>query len=86
MKKIVASMLGAAAAVVMTGCATTEPTEVALAQGGKTNYTIVYKFSGDLLLDPAVRDLSATLEEITGAKSCVPFSCCRLRLPSSFWE
>ena len=67
MKKIVAGMLSAAA-VVMTGCATTETTEVALAQNGKTDYTIVYKFSGDLLVDPAVRDLAATLKEITGAE------------------
>ena len=38
-----------------------------LAKNGKTTYTIVYDFSGDVLLDPAVRDLAATLEEITGA-------------------
>ena len=41
---------------------------VTLAKQGKTTYTIVYEFSGDVLLDPAVRDLAATLEEITGAK------------------
>ena len=41
---------------------------VTLAKNGKTDYTIVYKFSGDVLLDPAVRDLAATLAEITGAK------------------
>ena len=41
---------------------------VTLAKNGKTTYTIVYEFSGDVLLDPAVRDLSAALEEITGAK------------------
>ena len=41
---------------------------VSLAKQGKTTYTIVYDFSGDVLLDPAVRDLAATLEEITGAK------------------
>ena len=46
MKKLVASMITAAAAVVMTGCATA-PQQVALAENGKTNYTIVYKFSGD---------------------------------------
>ena len=67
MKKLVASMLTAATAVVMTGCATA-PQQVALAENGQTNYTIVYKFSGDLLVDPAVRDLAATLKEITGAE------------------
>ena len=41
---------------------------ITLAKNGRTNYTIVYEFSGDVLLDPAVRDLAATLEEITGAK------------------
>ena len=41
---------------------------VTLAKNGKTDCTIVYEFSGDVLLDPAVRDLAATLEEITGAK------------------
>ena len=68
MKKLVATMLSAATAAVITGCATTAPSEVALAQNGKTNYTIVYKFSGDALLDPAVRDLAATLKAITGAE------------------
>ena len=33
---------------------------VTLAKQGKTTYTIVYEFSGDLLLEPAVRDLAAT--------------------------
>ena len=42
--------------------------ELRLAQDGATNYTIVYKFSGDVLLDPAVKDLAATLKTITGAK------------------
>ena len=42
--------------------------EVTLAKDGETDYTIVYKFSGDVLLDPAVRDLAATLKAITGAK------------------
>ena len=42
--------------------------EVELAKDGRTAYTIVYKFSGDVLLDPAVRDLAATLREITGAE------------------
>ena len=41
---------------------------ITLAKNGKTLYIIVYKFSGDVLLDPAVKDLAATLEEITGAK------------------
>ena len=41
---------------------------ITLAKNGRTNCTIVYEFSGDVLLDPAVRDLAATLEEITGAK------------------
>ena len=41
---------------------------VTLAKQGRTTYTIVYDFSGDVLLDPAVRDLAATLEEITGAE------------------
>ena len=67
MKKFVASMLTATAAVIMTGCATA-PRPITLAENGKTGFTIIYKFSGDLLLDPAVRDLAATLEEITGAK------------------
>ena len=42
--------------------------KLTLAKNGRTAYTIVYKLSGDVLLDPAVRDLAATLEEITGAK------------------
>ena len=42
--------------------------EIALAKNGETNYTIVYKFSKDVLLDPAVRDLAATLKAITGAE------------------
>ena len=41
---------------------------IELARGGRTAYTIVYKFSGDQLLDPAVRDLADTLKEITGAE------------------
>ena len=41
---------------------------IKLAKNSRTTYTIVYDFSGDVLLDPAVRDLAATLEEITGAK------------------
>ena len=32
---------------------------VTLAKQGRTTYTIVYDFSGDVLLDPAVRDLAA---------------------------
>ena len=42
--------------------------ELRLAQDGATDYTIVYKPSGDVLLDPAVRDLAATLKTITGAE------------------
>ena len=69
MKKIIATMFAAATAAVIGGCAgTTEPQEIALAKDGATNYTIVYKFTGDLLLDPAVRDLAATLKAITGAE------------------
>ncbi len=67
MKKFAASMFSAAA-VAIAGCAAFGSSETVLAQNGKTNCTIVYKFSGDMLLDPAVRDLAATLEEITGAK------------------
>ena len=42
--------------------------ELRLAKDGTTKYTIIYKYSGDVLLDPAVRDLAATLREITGAE------------------
>ncbi|MBQ6352499.1 MAG: DUF4838 domain-containing protein, partial [Lentisphaeria bacterium] len=43
--------------------------EVVLAKDGKTEYTIVYDAAApDVLLDPAVRDLAATLREITGAE------------------
>ena len=43
--------------------------ELRLAENGKTAYTIIYDFAKpDVLLDPAVRDLAETLEEITGAK------------------
>ena len=45
--------------------------ELTLAKNGETRYTIVYKFSGDVLLDPAVRDLAATLKTITGAEFAV---------------
>jgi len=41
---------------------------VILAADGKSDCTIVYEYSGDVLLDPAVRDLAATLTEITGAE------------------
>jgi hypothetical protein len=71
MKKIVATMFtAAAAAVVMTGCCCQEtaPQPLTLAENGATKYTIIYKPSGDLLVDPAVKDLAATLREITGAK------------------
>ena len=61
MKKFLSLMFALAAAL-------TAPAEIKLAQNGETNYTIVYKFSKDVLLDPAVRDLAATLKEITGAE------------------
>ena len=67
MKKSVATILTAAAAVVLTGCAAqTQP--ITLAENGKTACTIIYQPSGDMLLDPAVNDLAATLKEITGAE------------------
>ena len=59
-KMLIAAALATAAALGFAG-------ELKLASGGRTDYTIVYKPSGDVLLDPAVKDLSATLREITGA-------------------
>ena len=47
-------------------CFAAEPLK--LAEAGKSNYTIIYEFSGDVLLDPAVKDLAETLKEITGAE------------------
>ena len=69
MKKIMAGVL-TMTAVALTGCLDTgEQSGVELAKDGKTKYTIVYDFSkGDVLVDPAVRDLAATLQEITGAE------------------
>ena len=60
MKKLSVSLILALAALTL--CA-----EIKLAEGGKTDYTIIYRKSGDVLLDPAVRDLADTLKEITGA-------------------
>ena len=42
--------------------------KITLAKDGKTEYTIIHEFKGDTLLDPSVRDLAATLQEITGAE------------------
>ena len=61
MKKLFISLGLALAALTL--CA-----EVRLANGGKTDYTIIYRKSGDVLLDPAVKDLADTLKEITGAE------------------
>ena len=61
MKKILLLLSTVAAAISLRA-------EIELAKDGATDYTIVYKFSGDVLLDPAVRDLAATLKSITGAK------------------
>ena len=69
MKKIMAGIL-TMTAVAMTGCLSTgQNSGVEIARAGKSSYTIIYDLSkGDLLLDPAVRDLAATLQEITGAE------------------
>ena len=61
MKKFLLTILAAAAAL-------SAPAELQLAKDGETAYTIIYDFPGDVLLDPAVRDLAATLSEITGAE------------------
>ena len=69
--KFFTSMLFAAA---LCGCSSTKnggdakAPQLALAKDGKTEYTIIYEFKGDTLLDPSVRDLAATLKEITGAE------------------
>ena len=45
------------------------PTELVLAENGKTAYTIVYDFGNkDVLLDPVVTDLADILKEITGSE------------------
>ena len=50
-------------------CAPAAEVPLALAENGKTEYTIVYDFDKkDVLLDPVVRDLADTLHEITGAE------------------
>ena len=64
--KIFTTMLFAAA---LCGCGdNTEVSKLTLAKDGKTEYTIIHEFKGDTLLDPSVRDLAATLKEITGAE------------------
>ena len=61
------SIMLTAAAATLAGCiAGSGP--VQLAEAGKSDYTIIYEFKGDVLLDPAVRDLADTLKEITGAE------------------
>ena len=56
----------------VTGATPRAGTELKLSEGGKTAYTIVYDFgANDVLVDPAVRDLAATLKEITGAEFAV---------------
>ena len=62
MKKLLYSLFLAAAFALPLGA------EVRLAEGGKTDYTIVCKKSGDKRLAAAVKDLAVTLEKITGAK------------------
>ena len=60
-------MILAAAAATLAGCVCCgDPLK--LAEAGKSEYTIIYEFSGDVLLDPAVKDLADTLHEITGAE------------------
>ena len=74
MKRIIAGVIMAS---VLLGCDNSQSENasqrkraqvIELANGGRTAYTIVYEFSGDELLDPAVKDLAATLKEITGAE------------------
>ena len=60
-------MILAAAAATLAGCSVGDG-PVELARAGKTDYTIIYEFTGDVLLDPAVKDLADTLKEITGAE------------------
>ena len=62
MKKLLYSLFIAAAFALTLGA------EVRLAEGGKTDYTIVCKKSDDKRLGAAVKDLAKTLEKITGAK------------------
>jgi len=48
-------------------CSAAEP--LVLAENGRTRHTIIYDLGkADPLLDPVVRDLAATLKEITGAE------------------
>ena len=61
MKKIMLTLLAVAAVF-------SARAEIELAKNGATEHTIIYKFSGDVLLDPAVKDLADTLKAITGAK------------------
>ena len=60
-KLLIAAALATVAALSVTG------DELKLASGGKTDYTIIYKFSRDALLDLSVRDFAGILKEITGA-------------------
>ena len=69
-QKIFTTMLFAAA---LCGCNSAPEdgagaAKITLAKDGKTEYTIIHEFKGDTLLDPSVRDLAATLKEITGAE------------------
>ena len=68
-QKIFTTMLFAAA---LCGCSSArngaDAAKLTLAKDGKTEYTIIHEFKGDTLLDPSVRDLAATLKEITGAE------------------
>ena len=62
MKKLLLWTIAVAAAVAAQA-------EIVLAKDGRTDYTIIYDAKApDVLLDPAVRDLAATLQEITGAE------------------
>ena len=62
MKKLLYSLFVAAALALTLGA------EVRLAEGGKTDYTIVCRKTDDKRLAAAVKDLARTLEKITGAK------------------
>ena len=65
MKKLLISLCLAAAALTL--CA-----ELRLAEDGKTKYTIIYRKSGDVLLDAAVQDLAASLLETQARRAVVP--------------
>ena len=55
------SIMLTAAAVTLAGCLASGD-QLLLAEAGKSKYTIIYEFKGDVLLDPAVRDLADTLK------------------------